>query len=148
MLKRTEQWLEMTISTMSKKMERMERELPSQVHPLGGVWPNRQANLQLNSGMLAAPTRPASENMALLPTDTTKNVIVSSAATPGASSSFQRSSGVTISTPPTSTGSSASIRRPLTALTNTGVKPSKAEHPRLPSTAIKKENLQPVDVVY
>ena len=80
----------------------------------------------------------------------------------GPNSSFQGSSGVSISPPPTPTGSSAprlpssfsfqsslgaSIRKPLTTFTNTGAKPSKAEHPRLPSSEIKKEKLQSVDMV-
>lgn len=104
MLKRTVQRLEMTIETMSKKMEResLSRnmpQLPPQIHHLGSVPPNRPAPLQLNAGLLSAPTRPAPQ----LSADTTNNLTGSSAARPGISSSNKSSTGVTISKPPTPT---------------------------------------------
>jgi hypothetical protein len=104
MLKRTVQKLELTIETMSKKMERKllskrMPQLPSQIHPLGGIPPNIPAPL---AGLLSAPTGPAPQNMALLSADITNNLTGSSSERPGPSNSFKSGAGVTISTPPTS----------------------------------------------
>ena len=160
-LKRIVQKLESTIETISKKMERelLSRrmsQLQPQIHPLlglGGVPPSRLAPPQLNAGLLSAPTRPATHNMTLISADATTN-LTGSSVRPGPSSSFKSSSDVTITTPPTPRPASnfqsslgSFIRKPLTTLTNTDTKPSKAERPRLSSSEIKKENLQSVDVV-
>ena len=142
-LKRTVQRLETTISSLVKKDEeeppsRKMLQLPSQIHPLGGIPPNRSAPLQLNASLLSAPTRSAPQNMALLSADTTNNPTGSSAARPSLSSSFKSSTGVNMSKPPTPmilTGPNSSFQGSSGVIISMPPTPTGSSAARLPSSS-------------